>query len=65
MEKGSPAFHGCFTKNRDETKKLIEKGKGSITPTNSPFWKFPEDFPNGIKTRSQEKKSKTSKRKRI
>ena len=50
-------YHGCFTKNKDGTNKLIEKGKNSICPTNKPFWKYPEDASSGVKTFAQEKKS--------
>ena len=33
MEKSEQIFRGCFTKNRDDTNRLIEKGKACITPT--------------------------------
>ena len=51
-------YHGCFTKNKDGTNKLIEKGKKCICPTSKPFWKYPEDVSSGVKTRVQEKKNK-------
>ena len=51
-------YHGCFTKNKDGTNKLIEKGKNCICPTSKPFWKYPEDVSSGAKTRVQEKKNK-------
>ena len=55
IQKTERIFHGCFTKNRDGTNRLIEKGKACITPTNNPFWKYPEDVHSGVRTRSQEK----------
>ena len=55
IQKSERIYHGCFSKNRDGTNKLIEKGKICITPTNNPLWKYPEDVPSGVKTRSQEK----------
>ena len=27
-------------------------------PANNPFWKYPQDIPNGVRTRSQEKNQK-------
>ena len=44
LQKSEKIYHGCFTKNRDVTNKLIEKDKACITPTNNPFWKYPEEF---------------------
>ena len=58
MEKSERIYRGCFTKNRDGTNRLIKKGKACITLTSKPFWKNPEDVFSGVKTRSQEKKSK-------
>ena len=46
----------------DGTNKLIEKGKACITPTNNPFWKYPEDVHSGVRTRSQEKNKKVKSR---
>lgn len=54
-------FHGCFNKNKDGTNKLIEKGKGCICATSKPFWKYPWDVPDGVRTRSQEKQQKNVK----
>ena len=51
-------YHKCFNKNKDRTNKLIKKGEKCLTPTYSPFWKSPWDFPNGVRTCSQEKKQK-------
>lgn len=51
-------FHSCFNKNKDGTNKLIEKGKGCVTPTNNLIWKCPLDVPNGVRTRSQERHKK-------
>ena len=47
-----------FTKNRDGTNRLIEKGKACITPTNKHFWKYPEDVVSHVRTRSQENNKK-------
>ena len=58
IQKSERIYRGCFSKNRDGTNKLIEKGKICITPTNNPLWKYPEDIPSGVKTRSQEKNQK-------
>ena len=58
MEKSELIFHGCFTKNKDGTNSLIEKGKACITLTNKPFWKYPEDIHSCARTRSQEKNQK-------
>ena len=49
-------YHGCFTKNVDGTNKIILAGDRCLCPTAKPFWKFPEEFENGVKTRSQTKK---------
>ena len=58
IQKSEQIYHGCFTKNRDGTNKLIEKSKACITSTNNPFWKYPEDVHSGVRTRSQEKNQK-------
>ena len=58
IQKSKQIFHGCFTKNRDGTNRLIEKGKACITPTSNPFWKYPEDVHSGVRTCSQEKNKK-------
>ena len=55
IQKSEKIYQGCFTKNKDGTNKLIEKGEGCIHPTNSPFWKYPEDADGAVKTRSQER----------
>ena len=60
IQKTERIFHGCFTKNRDGTNRLIEKGKACITPTSNPFWKYPEDVHSGVRTRLQEKNKKKS-----
>ena len=59
IQKSERIHHGCFSKNRDGTNKLIEKEKNCITPTNKPFWKYPEDVSSEVKTRSQEKNQKS------
>ena len=58
MTKSEGIYHGCFTKNRDGTNKLLLEGENCLYPTNNPFWKYPEDIATGVKTRSQEKKQK-------
>ena len=58
MEKSERIFHGCFTKNRDRTNRATEKGKHCITPTKKPFWKYPGDVLNSVRTRSQENNQK-------
>ena len=58
IQKSEQIYHGCFTKNRDSMNKLIEKGKACITPTNNPFWKYPEDVHSSVRTRSPEKNQK-------
>ena len=58
MDQKSKVFHGCFTKDRDGTNQLIDCGEKCLTPTDQPFWKFPEDVSSGVKIRSQEKEQK-------
>ena len=58
IQKSKRIYHGCFTKNRGGTNKLIEKVGKCLTPANNPFWKYPEDVPNRVKTRSQQKNLK-------
>ena len=61
MNKTEKIFHGCFTKNKDGTNRLIKKGECCLVPTSNPFWKYPEDIQScGVNTRSQEKKPKKS-----
>ena len=55
IQKSEQIYHGCFTKNRDGTNKLTEKGKACMTPTNNPLWKYPEDVHSSVRTPSQEK----------
>ena len=58
IQKSEKIYHGCFTKNRDGTNKLIEKGKACIIATNNLFWKYPEDVNSSVRTRLQEKNKK-------
>ena len=58
IQKSEQIYHECFTKDRDGTNKLIQKGKACITPTNNPFWKYPEDVHSGVRTYLQEKNQK-------
>lgn len=62
MEKNGTVYHGCFTKNRDGTNRIIEKNKACLFPTSTPFWKDLEDIPSGARTRSQEKNQKLVKK---
>ena len=55
IQQSERIFHGCFNKNKNDTNKLIEKGKRYITPRSNPFWKRRWDVPHGVRTRSQEK----------
>ena len=52
MQKSDRIYHGCFTKNQDDTKRLIKKNRVCLCPTNKPFWKYPQDIPSGVETRS-------------
>ena len=51
-------FHGCFTKNKDGTNRIIGRGEQCLTPTSRPFWKYPEDISSSVRNWSQEKKQK-------
>lgn len=46
-------YHGCFTKNADGTNKIIGHDESCLVPSSKPFWKYTEDIPTGVKTRSQ------------
>ena len=46
-------YHGCLSKNADDTNKLIGPGEKCLTPTAQCFWKDPKDVCCGVKTRSQ------------
>ena len=59
MDKKNKAFHGCFTKNKDGTNRIIGRAEKCLTQTNCPFWKYPEDINVSVRTPSQEKKQKT------
>ena len=50
-------YHGCFTKNIDGTNRIIANDEKCLVPTSRPFWKYIEDIPAGVKTRSQYKNS--------
>ena len=60
MFKAQKIYHGCFTKNKDGTNRLIEKSKICICPIDKPFWKYPEDVSSGVKTRAQKNQKKIS-----
>ena len=62
MDKKICVFHGCFTKNKDCTNRIIGRGETCLTPKDQPFWKYPEDISSCLRTRSQEKKQKVTKR---
>ena len=48
-------YHGYFRKNDDGTNRIIANNKQGLIPTSRPFWKYIEDIPGGVKTRSQYK----------
>ena len=59
MNKTEKIFHGCFTKNKDGTNRLIKKGERCLVPTSNPFWNNPEDIEScSANTRSQGKNQK-------
>ena len=45
--------NGFFWKNAKETNRIISNEEGCLTPCSKPFWKYFEDIPGGVKTRSQ------------
>ena len=45
-------------KNVDGTNRIIGKNEYCLCPTSRAFWKFIEDIPTGIKTRSKSKRQK-------
>ena len=49
-------YHGCFRKNADGTNKIIANDERCLIPCSKPFWKYIEDIPSGVKTRSQYKR---------
>ena len=51
-------YHGCFRKNNDSTNRIIANNEQCPITTSRPFWKYIEDVPDGVKTRSQYKKQK-------
>ena len=65
MNQKNKVFHGCFTKNRDGTNRLIIRSEKCLTPTDKPFWKNPEDITSFTKTRSREKEPKKSNKTRV
>ena len=46
-------YHGCFRKNVDGTNRIIGRHEKRLVPSSKPFWKYIEDIPAGVKTRSQ------------
>ena len=58
MNQKNKVFHGCFTKNRDGTNRLIIRSEKCLTPTDKPFWKYPDDITSITKTCSREKEQK-------
>ena len=65
MDKKNKVFHGCFTKNKDGTNRIIGRAEKCLTRTNCPFWKYPEDINVSVRTRSPEKKTKKRDKKRL
>ena len=50
-------YHGCMTKNADETNKLIVSCEECLVPADECFWKNPLDAKKcQMKTRSHTKK---------
>ena len=49
-------YHGCFRKNANGTNRIIVNKENCLVPTSRAFWKYIEDIPAGVKTRSQYKK---------
>ena len=45
-------YHGCFYKNSDGTNKIIVAGERCFAPTDTCFWKDPNDVKHRVKTRS-------------
>ena len=45
-------YHGCFRKNSDSTNRIIANNEQCPITTSRPFWKYMEDVPDGVKTRS-------------
>ena len=45
-------YHGCLSKNADDTNKLIAPGQKCLTPTAPWFWKDSKDVRCVVKTRS-------------
>ena len=58
MNQKNKVFQGCFTKNRDSTNRLIIRSEKCLTPTDKPFWKYPDDITPITKTCSREKEQK-------
>ena len=48
-------YHGCFRKNEDGTNRIIANNEACLFSRHRQFWKYPEDIPAGVKTRSQYK----------
>ena len=65
MDKKSKVFHGCFTKNKGGTKRIIGRAEKCLTQTKCTFWKYPEDINLSVRTRSPEKKTKKRDKKRL
>ena len=51
-------YHGCFKKNADGTNRIIANYEKFLLSTSRPFWKYIEDIPIGVNTRSQHKQQK-------
>ena len=48
-------YHGCFTKNIDQTNRIIANDEKWLVPTSRAFWKYIEDIPAGVRTQPVQK----------
>ena len=61
----SHIYHGCFRKNADGTSRIIANKEACLVPSSLPFWKYIEDIPGGVRTRSQYKKQQLATRRQF
>ena len=54
-------YHGCFRKNVDDANHIISPNETCLVPSSKLCWKYIEDVPGGVKTRSQYKKQRLGK----
>ena len=58
-------FHGCMTKNKDGTNRIIEKNHFCFCPTSAPFWKKIADINFKVRSRSQVQRARPCKKTRF